>query len=117
MLRGVPAGSTLGCPSWISPLSVASQLWTRHQPGSGTSKGIPCHSRQDRLCPSGCFALLCPKHHGLFSLLTGCSFDGEKPPNHHPLQLEKEMTRVTSMQLVARGDVVSQGPAPHPRRA
>lgn len=111
----------LGAPWAVPPgsctLPVASQLWTKHQPRAGTSKGILCHSRQDRLHPPSCFALLCCEHDGLFSTLTGCPLDGEKPPNHYPLQLQEDMVRVTSVQVVVRGDVVSRDPAPHPRRA
>lgn len=41
-----------------------------------------CHSHQDRLQPPSC-CLLCHKHHDLFSILTMCPFDREKPPSHY----------------------------------
>jgi len=115
-----------GCACWehpgVSLLRPAPSLWlpnygpsTSQELGQAKASAVTAARTVCVLLAAACSALRCREHRGFFSTLTRWLFDGQKPRNHYLLQLQQEMARVTSMQVVARGNMVPRDPAPTPQ--
>lgn len=123
--RGVPGGSALGCLSWILYPPCSFPTMDQAPARSCDKQGHPLSQLPGRAvsswllpalpCSAANIVVWSPSSPGVIS--TGRNLQVIIPGLFLPCSFRRRWTVVTSVQVVARGNVVSWDPAPHPRRA